>query len=146
MSKIIECKSCKKDVELEAKKCPHCGVDNPGISGKSTLKWIGAFMIIGFIMSSVFSDSEKTIYKKDYGDKWAFKSDSAILKCYKDGDIKSPVVIVDDIPYGLTGFADNKYGQSNLNAFKSVWLKDKNNAGLMVSTGLFQKEATELCE
>ncbi|WP_294964567.1 DUF2511 domain-containing protein [Sulfurimonas sp.] len=146
MNDIVKCKSCKKDVRLDDEKCEHCGIDNPGLSKGETFTWIGIVLVIGFVLSLVFSDSKKTIHKEDYGDKWAFTSDSAILKCYEDGDIKSPVVIIDDVPYGLTGFADNKYGQSDLKAFNKVWLQDKNNPGLMVNTGTFQKEATELCE
>lgn len=37
---LVPCKSCKKEVAHNAKTCPHCGVKDPGITGKQ--------MLIGF--------------------------------------------------------------------------------------------------
>ncbi len=37
---LVPCKSCKKEVAHNAKTCPHCGVKDPGITGKQ--------MFIGF--------------------------------------------------------------------------------------------------
>ncbi len=146
MSTIVECKKCKKEVELEAKVCPHCGVENPGVSVKSTLKWIGIFLVIGFIVSAIFDgESSKTIYKKDYCVKWAFTTDEAILKCYKDGDIVSPVIELDGKNFGLTGFADNKYGQSDINAINSYWLDHSEYKGMKQDLGIFTAEAKKLC-
>lgn len=34
---IVNCKECKKEVSNKAKKCPHCGVKNPGIGPKQQL-------------------------------------------------------------------------------------------------------------
>ncbi|MDA7962157.1 MAG: hypothetical protein MPK11_08940 [Gammaproteobacteria bacterium] len=30
---LVKCHTCEKEVALSAEICPHCGVDNPGISG-----------------------------------------------------------------------------------------------------------------
>lgn len=31
---LTQCKECKKEVSTSAKKCPHCGVDNPAVGPK----------------------------------------------------------------------------------------------------------------
>ena len=28
---LTNCKECKKEVSTEAKTCPYCGIDNPGV-------------------------------------------------------------------------------------------------------------------
>jgi hypothetical protein len=102
-------------------------------------------VIVLIVMFAPSSVNDKKIYKKDYGDKWAFTSDEAVLVCHNDNDIKSPVVVINSKPYGLTGFADGQYGQSDINAINAVWLKDKT-TGLNVDLGTFTKEALKLCE
>jgi hypothetical protein len=102
--------------------------------------------MIWIISAFLSSDNTKTIYKKDYGDKWAFTTDSVILKCFKDGDIESPVVNIDGNNYGLTGYADMHYGQDNLHAIDKFWLKSKKYEGLQVDLSTFTKEALKLCD
>ena len=145
MSKLVECKTCKKEVAKGAKVCPHCGQKNPTIKTKDML--IGFAVLTAIVTYMIMPDlpSSKEINKSDYANKWAFTSDTVTLKCYKDNDINSPVVIVDGKKYGLTGFADNLHGQSDINAINAVWLKDKS-TGANVDLGTFTKEALELCK
>ncbi len=106
-------------------------------------------IVLIFILASLSSpDNELKITKSEYGDKWAFTYDEAVLKCYKDGDIKSPVIELNGIPYGLTGFADNKYGQSDLNALKKYWIENKQPymEGTYISIGVFSDDALKLCK
>jgi RNA polymerase subunit RPABC4/transcription elongation factor Spt4 len=145
MSKLVECKSCKKEIAKGAKVCPHCGQKNPTVNMLQT--FLG-FVILVVVISFFLSDNtvnDKHIYKKDYGDKWAFTVDEATLVCYKDNDIKSPVIVLDGKAFGLTGFADNIHGQKNLNAINQYWLKDEK-LGINKDLGIFTKEALKLCE
>jgi hypothetical protein len=103
------------------------------------------FILIGLSGGDSDNKQSKTIHKAEYGTKWAITTDTATLKCYNDNGIKSPVIIVDGITYGLTGFADNKYGQSNLKAFHKVWLKD-NNTGANINLSSFTDDALKLCD
>ena len=139
---LLPCKKCKKEVEDEIDVCPYCNVEDPTmVKGGKILMWI--IIIVMFIFfANLFSEDEsevnsKKITKTEYGNKWAFKQDEAILKCYTDGDIKSPVVELDGIPYGLTGFADNKYGQSDINAMNKHWLDNPVYKGMKVDIGIF---------
>lgn len=145
MGKIVECKTCKKEVAKGAKVCPHCGQKNPTMKTKDML--IGIAVISAIFIYAIMPDSpnSKEIKKSEYGNKWAFTTDTAKLICYKDGDTNSPVVVVDGKPYGLTGFADGEHGQSDINAINAVWLKDRT-TGLNVDLSPFTKEALKLCE
>lgn len=90
--------------------------------------------------------NSKEVTKKEFGIQWPFTYDTATLTCYQDGDIKSPVVTVNGKRYGLTGFADNKYGASDINAINEVWVKRSDGSGLMVDLGPITKAALELCK
>jgi hypothetical protein len=112
-------------------------------------------IIITIIILSIFilaslsgAENGLKITKAEYGDKWAFIYDEAVLKCYKDDDIKSPVIELKGIPYGLTGFADNKYGQSDLNALKKYWIENAQpfKIGTYISVGVFSDDALKLCK
>ncbi len=94
------------------------------------------------------SNNEKTITAKEYGDKWSFTADTAVIKCYKDGDIKAPVVIINGKPYGLTGYADAKYGQNDVSALNEYLLKDNRpgREGMMIDIGTITSDANNLCE
>lgn len=35
---LVQCKECKKEVSDLAKKCPHCGISNPGITARKMAK------------------------------------------------------------------------------------------------------------
>jgi hypothetical protein len=78
--------------------------------------------------------------------KWPFTSNTATLKCYVDGDIESPVVIIEKKTYGLTGFADNKYGQSNINELNKVWLFENKAQGIRVNLSEVTSIARDLCK
>lgn len=102
------------------------------------------FIFIGINSDKVENKQVKIIHKAEYGKNWAITSDTATLKCYKDNDIKSPVIIVNGVTYGLTGFADKKYGQSDLKAFNKIWLKDKE-TGANINLSSFTQDALKLC-
>lgn len=148
-SQLVPCKTCKKEVSINAKVCPHCGEKEPAVTTLSKFLGLMFVFLILWLVAFVVSDDKvksKIVTKTEYGDKWAFKQDKAVLKCYVDGDIKSPIVELDGIPYGLTGFADNKYGQSDINAINKYWLDNPTYKGLKVDIGTFQKEALKLCD
>jgi RNA polymerase subunit RPABC4/transcription elongation factor Spt4 len=146
MSKIVKCKSCKKEVAKGAKLCPHCGQKNPTVNmGKTFIGFVAIVAIISYFMSGDIQD--KTIYKADYGDRWAFTTDEAKLACFVDEVGISPVIILDGKRFGLTGYADNKYGQGDLNAINKYLLKDKSiRSGVYKDLGIFTREAKALCE
>jgi CRISPR/Cas system-associated endoribonuclease Cas2 len=108
---------------------------------------ISSAIVLFFIVIGISGDSTDTkiIHKAEYGTKWAITTDTATLKCYNDNGIKSPVIIVDGVTYGLTGFADNKYGQSDLKAFHKIWLKD-NTTGANINLSSFTDDALKLCD
>lgn len=42
---LTKCKECKKEVSSSARRCPHCGVDDPGITAKGCIL-VGLAMLI----------------------------------------------------------------------------------------------------
>lgn len=51
MGKLVPCKTCKKQIDLTAKSCPHCGVRSPGTTSSGCLPIIlVAFMGIVFVI------------------------------------------------------------------------------------------------
>ena len=42
---LIKCKECGKEVSSSAKSCPHCGINNPGLSAKTF--FAGMFFVVG---------------------------------------------------------------------------------------------------
>jgi len=95
MSKLVECKSCNKEVAKGAKVCPHCGQKNPTVKTKDML--IGFAVLTAIVIYMIMPDSpnSKDITKAEYGDKWAFTTDSATLLCYKDEVGVAPLVVID---------------------------------------------------
>ena len=55
---LTNCKECNKEVSTEAKTCPHCGVDNPGISNPEVIdnnnRRVGAIVLMLIIFLSVY--------------------------------------------------------------------------------------------
>ncbi len=54
MAKLLNCRTCKKEVARGAKTCPHCGEKNPTkkkISLKESLLIISIFIVVGMILS-----------------------------------------------------------------------------------------------
>ncbi|MEO1927580.1 MAG: DUF2511 domain-containing protein [Nautiliaceae bacterium] len=115
-------------------------------------KILASLMVVAGLLFLGCSDSsnnvkERTITKKELGIYWPFKNaDKAIIKCYKDGDIKAPVVVVNGKAYGLTGYADMHYGQNDLKAINKIWADDPRIKGLKVDLGPITKKALELCD
>lgn len=149
--KLVPCKKCKQEVSLGIKECPYCKEKYPTATLKATIMTFGTIFIILWVIFSLFDNNqqnERKITKAEYGDKWAFTHDEAVLKCYKDGDIKSPVIEINSIPYGLTGFAEHKYGQSDINALNKYLLKDTRPymEGLHIDIGIFTDDALKLCK
>ena len=87
----------------------------------------------------------RDITKSELGDKWPFKFDNAIISCYKDNIAIMPVVTVNKKSYGLTGWADTRYGQEDINSMNEIWLKDPKKEGLYIDLSLITKKASELC-
>jgi hypothetical protein len=56
---MTKCKECGKEVSTTAKKCPHCGVDNPGVSGKNNLVGIAVLAVIIWAALSFLSSESK---------------------------------------------------------------------------------------
>lgn len=77
---MTECKECKKEVSTSAKKCPHCGVSHPAVTGKQQffgLVILAIIVAVGFSMCSS-GDSEPEAPKVDDA---TCKKD---LKCWGD--------------------------------------------------------------
>lgn len=55
---MTTCKECKAEVSKKAKKCPKCGVDNPGVTVKDYLLGGVASVIIVAALMAFFSDDE----------------------------------------------------------------------------------------
>ncbi len=55
---MTKCKECKAEVSKKAKKCPQCGVDNPGVTAKDYLVGGVALVIIVSALMVFFSDEE----------------------------------------------------------------------------------------
>lgn len=43
---MTKCKECKAEVSSKAKKCPNCGVSNPGVGGKDLAVGLGAIIVL----------------------------------------------------------------------------------------------------
>lgn len=55
---ITNCKECKAEVSKKAKKCPHCGVDNPGVTTRDYILGGAALIVILVAAITFFSDDE----------------------------------------------------------------------------------------
>ena len=105
-------------------------------------------LIIGCSDSKEVKVKERTITKQELKNQWPIKTtDKAIIKCYLEPDgTKAPVVVVNGIPYGLTGYADMHYGQNDLKAFNKIWADDPRLKGLKVDLSKLTDEALKLCD
>lgn len=91
--------------------------------------------------------NSREITRQELGDKWPFTYDKAVITCYKEKDIKLPVVKVNGKNYGLTGFADNLYGTQDINAINEVWLKDEDKGqGIYLDLSSITNETLKLCQ
>jgi hypothetical protein len=65
---VVKCKECKEEVSSSAKTCPHCGVANPGVTGKqqalgclvASLLLVGLFVGLVLWVRSCLSTSQST--------------------------------------------------------------------------------------
>lgn len=55
---LTECRECGEDVSSQAKKCPHCGVTNPGgwfsftgVGGEGCLKFVGCLLALVLVLA-----------------------------------------------------------------------------------------------
>ena len=107
-----------------------------------------ALLIIGCSQEAKTKMKERTITKQELGKDWPIKTtDRAIIRCYTEPNgIQAPVVVVDGIPYGLTGYADIHYGQQDLKAFNKIWADDPRLKGLKIDLSKLTQEAMKLCD
>lgn len=101
-------------------------------------------MIFAFLIYP--KDNSMEITPNSLKQEWPLTVEKATLKCYKDGDIISPIVIVNGSSYGLTGFADNKYGQSDTSAFTKVWKPNPEIKGTYINISEITELAKSLCD
>jgi hypothetical protein len=60
---LVSCKECKKEVSKNAKTCPHCGIDKPGITANDTAKGCLGLVLFAFIFAVIMiscDDNEST--------------------------------------------------------------------------------------
>jgi len=109
---------------------------------------IAGMLLIGCSDSNGVKVKERTITKQELKDQWPIKTtDKAIIKCYLEpSGTKAPVVVVNGIPYGLTGYADMHYGQDDIKAFNKIWADDPRLKGLKVDLSKLTEEALKLCD
>jgi tetratricopeptide (TPR) repeat protein len=61
---LTNCKECKKEVSAEAKTCPYCGVDNPGvIDNKNRRVGVVVLALLIFLCIYIFTRHEKLDYQ-----------------------------------------------------------------------------------
>ena len=89
---------------------------------------------------------ERVVTKKEFKDKWPLTVDNAVIACIKDSVGKEPLVIINGEPYGLTGFADAKYGQNNIQALDKYLAKNPKFKDLHKGLGVITDEALKLCK
>ena len=56
---LTNCKECNKEISTEAKACPNCGIENPGVSDRSNrLVGVVVLMLLIFLFLSVLTRQE----------------------------------------------------------------------------------------
>ena len=58
MAKMIECKSCGKEISNKAKVCPHCG--NPAPKKTSLITWFVLFLFLAIVYNMTTKDTQKS--------------------------------------------------------------------------------------
>jgi len=103
---LTKCKECGREVSASAKACPHCGIQNPGVTAKATLVGALAFvaLIVGGVTWFVDATAPKTlsVTAAEYGERWPLKANAAQLGCQGYGE---RYVQVDGVRYALNGKA-----------------------------------------
>ncbi|MEH7419592.1 hypothetical protein V7266_30635, partial [Neobacillus drentensis] len=57
MASLVNCRVCKQPVADTAKKCPHCGVDDPGKNSFETAFGCGCLIVVavvGYFVYKIF--------------------------------------------------------------------------------------------
>jgi tetratricopeptide (TPR) repeat protein len=61
---LTNCKECKKEVSTEAKTCPYCGIDNPGVIDNNNRRvGVVVLVLIIFLFIYLFSRHQKVDYQ-----------------------------------------------------------------------------------
>lgn len=76
MSKLVECRSCKQNVEHTAKKCPNCGVDHPGVRVWHTVLVCTILALIVVALMSGSPDTQTTNTQSSEADTATAKPDN----------------------------------------------------------------------
>lgn len=101
---LTKCKECGREVSASAKTCPHCGIQNPGVTAKAMLVGALAFAaLFGGCVTWVVDATAPEILNvtaAEYGERWPLKANSAQLGCQDSGE---RYVQVDGIRYALNG-------------------------------------------
>jgi len=102
---MTKCKECGQEVSTKAKKCPSCGVDNPGVTAKDQL--IGVvilFVIIGAVVtmcSSGDDDAPEAAAPPRVDDATCMKD----LQCWGDRHTGAAGVYCDDKVESLASYS-----------------------------------------
>ena len=53
MAKIVQCRNCKRDIELKIRRCPYCGILNPTVTVKEVITTTLIIIVVMFILTQV---------------------------------------------------------------------------------------------
>jgi len=107
---------------------------------------ITALFSAAFATSSYAADQTDVIYEKNYGDKWAFTFDRAVIICDRQAAfITDPMT---DITYPLNGLAKTRIKASGKTAgnLDDVWKDDPSPYGVKIDLSPFIDKTLKLCE
>jgi hypothetical protein len=109
-------------------------------------------IILTTLLSATFAtsvqaeDQTDVIYQKNYGEKWAFTIDRAIIACdHQAAFLINPAT---HITYPLNGLAKTKIQASGKTAgnINDIWKDNPNIPGVGIDISPFIDKALELCE
>lgn len=105
-----------------------------------------ALLATTFVSSTFAADQTDVIYEKNYGDKWAFTFDRAVIICDRQAAfITDPMT---DITYPLNGLAKTRIKASGKTAgnLDDVWKDDPSPYGVKIDLSPFIDKTLKLCE
>jgi hypothetical protein len=105
-----------------------------------------AFLSATFAATVHAKDQTDVIYEKNYGEKWAFTIDRAIIACdYQAAFLIDPTT---HITYPLNGLAKTKIQASGKTAgnINDIWKDNPHIPGVGIDISPFIDKALELCE
>ena len=94
--------------------------------------------VLAYGIWTIFYIPKLTIYKKNYGGKWAFTSDAITLYCFKENNLTLPSFYLHSDGY--------TFNSSHTDRFKKILLNDENNTSKKMDISIFQTKAKELCD